>query len=304
MSRHVTPAQSPLGLFNFSLEGKTYQFDINQKIPVHDPIDTFPSHDPPPSTNVFGLSRTTYNTNKGQSYRVESGDNVNCMAITTYPLEVPQWENVFHLLDLSKTNVNTWSWSDYFGLYPAVLVTVDVEEAQHVTESYPDKEKYPHDRIATVAALKRALENVGLSSEQYSPFFAALLIRFSFLGNHISPNEHSLAHFSIDAARFIHDKLRSKWVAVQAPSVDRADCAGCDVHRILFGLETDPPQKTFPEEQKIPDVIVGENFHFRKEIVDGIYVLFANGVDFNGQDVTISASCLYKIKEINNKSRL
>jgi len=172
---------------------------------------------------------------------------------------------------------------------------VNVEEAQHVTDSYPDKEKYPHDRIATVAALKRALENVGLSSEQYSPFFTALLVRFSFLGKHIPPNEHKLAHFSIDAAHFIHDKLRSKLVAVQAPSADRAECESCDVHRILFGLETDPPQKTLREEQHIPDVIIGENFHFRKEILDGIYVLDANGVDFEGQDVTISTSCLFKL---------
>jgi len=219
------------------------------------------------------------------------------MSITTYPHEGPQWENVYHLLDLSKSNVSTWCWSERFGFYPAVLVTIEVEEAQHVTDDYPEKEKHPRDRIATVDALKRSIQNCGLSPDQPSAFFEALLVRFSFRGNILTFNEHQLAHFSVNAAHFIHENLSPRIVAVQAPSVDRAVCSGCDVHRILFGLETHPPQKLLREGQKISELIIGENFQFGKHIPDGRYIFQANGVDFAGQDVTISTSYLYYLND-------
>jgi len=101
----------------------------------------------------------------------------------------------------------------------------------------------------------------------------------------------------VNAAHFIHEKLSPKIVAVQAPSVDRAVCSSCDVHRILFGLETHPPQKLLREGQKISELIIGENFQFGKHIPDGRYIFQANGVDFAGQDVTISTSYLYYLND-------
>lgn len=104
-------------------------------------------------------------------------------------------------------------------------------------------------------------------------------------------------------------------VAVQAPTFDRADCPHCDTHRVLFGLECSPPQKTLPDPSQIPQLMLGkfstllpqptsitvsllflgENFHFDGSLSDGLYLIEAGGINLAGQDVTISSSFLYPL---------
>jgi len=58
------------------------------------------------------------------------------------------------------------------------------------------------------------------------------------------------------------------------------------------------------EEGAFPsDLIVGENFEVSDSQPDGCYVLGANGVDFLGQDVTISTSFLYQLRRQSHDIR-
>jgi hypothetical protein len=186
----------------------------------------------------------------------------------------------------------SWLWRDYFGLYPAVLITVNVEEAQFVkNDTYPKKESFPTDRIATLEALQSALRKINIV--EGSEWTTALLVRFSHRSVSIAFDDHNLSHFSLEAAHYLKDVLKCKIVAVQAPSLDRADCPGCDVHRILFGLKEG--QVVLKDEEQPSTLIAGENFHFDDAHADGKYVLECSGVDWLNQDVTISASAFYKV---------
>lgn len=64
-----------------------------------------------------------------------------------------------------------------------------------------------------------------------------------------------------------------------------------------LGLNTNPPQKVLEVGQTPSSLIVGENFELPPSVPDGRYILQAEGVDFIGQDVTISTSWLYQVKE-------
>jgi len=168
------------------------------------------------------------------------------------------------------------------------------------TDSYPEKDMYPDDRVASLQSLQKSLTNAGLSTSVWSPFFTSLLVRFSYKGALVPHDDYKLAHFSLEAAHFIKDFMKSKIIAVQAPSMDRAECKGCDVHRVLFGLELLPkPQTTLREDQGIPDLILGENFNFPMEIQDGPVVFEAGGVNLTGLDVTLSNSYIYPLLSIS-----
>jgi len=117
-------------------------------------------------------------------------------------------------------------------------------------------------------------------------------------GQLIAHNDHQLGHFSLEAAEFIHTVLQPKILAVQAPSLDRAVCKNCDVHRILFGLSRDPVQTKLNSGQAISTLLVGENFHFSPDIPDGIVMFEAGGVNFVGMDATLSNSYIYQIEKV------
>jgi len=119
-----------------------------------------------------------------------------------------------------------------------------------------------------------------------------------FKGEFIPYDDHKLGHFSLEAAEFIHNVLRPKIVAVQAPSLDRAICKHCDVHRILFGLSRDPVQTKLNSNQTISPLLVGENFHFSPDIPDGIVIFEAGGINFVGMDATLSNSYIYQIEKV------
>jgi hypothetical protein len=46
-------------------------------------------------------------------------------------------------------------------------------------------------------------------------------------------------------------------LVVQAPSFDRANCGSCDVHRILFNIERNPPQYRLESHQSPSNTILG-----------------------------------------------
>lgn len=128
-----------------------------------------------------------------------------------------------------------------------------------------------------------------------SEWCTALILRFSYQAALIPHESHSFAHLSINAAEFIHSEMPTIALAVQAPSVDRAACKGCDVHRVLFGLRRDPPQIDL-EPSEIPSTfLIGENFEISADIEDGKYVLDLDGLDVREQDATVSCSSLFRV---------
>jgi len=172
------------------------------------------------------------------------------------------------------------------------LISVNVEESQFVKDdTYPRKNDFPSDRIATLDALMSALRKINI--REGSEWTTALLVRFRHQNVSIAFDAHNLAHFSLEAARYIKDVLKSKIVAVQAPSLDRADCPGCDVHRVLLGLRDG--QVVLNANEEPSTLIAGENFHFDDGYSDGKYLLECSGVDWLNQDVTISTSAFYKV---------
>eukprot|EP01125_Pyxidicula_operculata_P004940 TRINITY_DN1824_c0_g1_i2.p1 TRINITY_DN1824_c0_g1~~TRINITY_DN1824_c0_g1_i2.p1 ORF type:complete len:190 (+),score=15.24 TRINITY_DN1824_c0_g1_i2:6-575(+) len=179
------------------VDGIQYKFGFNCGIPVHQPVKSYYNESVPPSDNVFGLKQLTVSKEKGKAYCVENGDSVNCMPLTTYPHEGPQWENTMHLLNLSKTDTTGWSWQSHFGYFPSVLLTVDVDCSSNVSDSYPDKQNHPNDKIASLESLKNSLRKIGFNPDDHtiSEFMTALLVRFSYQGIKLLYCVHS--HVSI-----------------------------------------------------------------------------------------------------------
>lgn len=68
-----------------------------------------------------------------------------------------------------------------------------------------------------------------------SSWSTSLILRFTSAGLPVRHDDHALAHLSLEAAAYCRDVIKVHTLAVQAPSLDRADCPGCDVHRVLFG---------------------------------------------------------------------